>query len=263
MPMPLAMNKPFVLSFLLGAVLSLAAGGCASPMPAKPDIDPLAREQVNRMQSAVERFGAYRMTIETLSDEELPSGQLVQAGSSGTLQVARPDRLSIAVERDSGDKWSGWLIGDKLVLLDETKGLYARLDLPTPLDKALDELGDRYGLELPLVDIVSNLRRASLLDRVQSGLYVGTEPVAGKECHHLLFRQPVADWQIWIEKEDPALPRKLLLVYKDLPNHPAYQTIIEKWDVSPDFKDSDWKPKLPENAREVGIGELLGQEESP
>lgn len=254
---------PFALRFFWAAALAFAAGGCASLMPAKPDIDPVALEQINRMHSAMERFPAYRMTLATLSDEELPSGLLVQEGEQGSIQIARPDRLVIAVERDSGEKWTAWLVGGKLVLFDKTEVRYARLDLSPPLDQALDELSERYGLELPLIDVVSGLRRASLLDRVQTGLYLGVETVAGKECHHLLFRQPVADWQIWIEKEDPALPRKILLVYKDEPGQPTYQTTVTKWDVAPDFKDSDWEPKLPKKAREVGIDELLGREESP
>ena len=256
-------HSPFPLRLLCIATLCLAAGGCASLMPAKPDIDPVALELINRMRSAMERFPNYRMSLTTLSDEELPSGLPVQEGQIGVIQIARPDRLAIAIERDSGEKWAAWLVGGKLVLFDKANGRYARLDLSPSIDQALDELDERYGLELPFVDIVSGLRRADLLDRVQTGLYLGVETVAGKECHHLLFRQPVADWQIWIEKEDPALPRKILLVYKDEPNQPTYQTTVTKWDVAPRFKDSDWEPKLPKKARAVGMDELLGQEESP
>jgi hypothetical protein len=261
--MTMKSTSPLVARLFFAAALAWTAGGCASLMPTKPDIDPVALEQINRMHSAMERFPTYRMTLTTLSDEALPSGLLVQEGQKGVIQIARPNRLAIAVERDSGEKWAAWLVGGKLVLYDKTEARYARLDLPLAIDQALDELGERYGLEMPLIDIVSGLRRAGLLDRVQTGLYLGTELVAGKECHHMLFRQPVADWQIWIEKEDPALPRKILLTYKDEPDQPTYQTTITKWDTAPNFKDSDWEPKLPKKAREVGIDELLNREESP
>ena len=261
--MDLTTLKPRVKRFLFLATLVWAAGGCCSRMPSGPDIDPAAREQINRMQSAMERLGAYRITLSTLSDEELPSGQYAQEGQTAVIRVARPDRLAITAERDSGEKWSAWLASGKLILLDETRGLYARLDLPAPLDQALDELSDRFGMETPLIDIVSGLRRARLLDCVQTGILLGTEPVAGKECHHLLFRQPVADWQIWIEQEDTALPRQILLTFKDKPNHPVHQTTITEWDVLPDFKDSDWEPKLPEKVSEVSIDELLDRKETP
>lgn len=261
--MPLDLKTNFVLSGLLAATLAFALGGCASLPPAEPDMDPVALEQINRLRSAMERIGTYRMTLETLEDDALPSGQFVQAGQSGVIQVARPDHLSIAVTRDSGEKWAGWFSGDQLVLLDETQKRYARLVVPTPLDKALDELGKRYGLEMPLVDIISGLRRANLLDRVQSGVSLGTESVAGADCHHVLFRQPTVDWQLWIETADPALPRKILLTFKDEPGHPVYQTTITRWDLEPRFSEQDWKAHWPENARQVGIEELLGQEETP
>jgi len=243
--------------------LALIGGGCSSLRPAAPDIDPMALEQINRMRSAMERIGTYRMTIATLEDEALASGQLVQVGQTAVIQVDRPEHLSIAAENDSGAKWAAWLVGEKLVLFDRTKELYTRLDLTPPLDQALNELGERYGLELPFLDIISSLRRASLLDHVQTGLYLGLETVAGQACHHLLFRQAVVDWQMWIDQADPALPRKLLLTFKEESNQPTYQTTVTAWDMAPDFKDSAWEPKLPKKAREVGIAELLGQEEAP
>jgi hypothetical protein len=255
--------QTFFPRFFLAAALALASGGCASLKPAAPDIDPAALEQINRMRSAMERTGTYQMTFETLEDEALASGQLVQAGQTAVMKVARPDHLSLAVERDSAERWSAWIDGVTLTLVDESKGLYSRLHPPPPLDQSLDELGERYGLELPLIDVVSGLRRAGLLDRVQTGLHLGTETVAGAECHHLLFRQAEVDWQIWIETADPALPRKILITFKDEPGQPVYQTTIAEWNLAPNFRDSDWEPKLPKEAREVGIDELLGQEDAP
>jgi hypothetical protein len=261
-PMNLTTVNPRLIRLLWLATLVWAGGGCSTQMASGPDIDPAAREQISRMQSAVEQLDAYQITFSTLSDEKLPSGQFVQEGQTAVLRVARPDRLAIRAERDSGEKWAAWLSGGKLVLLDETRGLYARLDLPAPLDQALDALSDRYGLELPLIDIVSGLRRAGLLDRVQTGIVLGTEPVAGKECHHLLFRQPVVDWQIWIEQKDPALPRQILFTFKDEPNHPVHRTTFTEWNILPGFKDSEWEPQLPEKASEVDIAELLSQEKA-
>ena len=241
----------------------LVSAGCASWMPGAPDIDPVALEQINRMRSVMERFGTYQLTLQTVEDEALASGQLVQVGQTGVIKVARPDHLSIAMERDTGEKWSGWVDDTTVTLVDESKGFYSLLQPKPPLDKALDELGDQYGLELPLIDLISNLRRASLLDHVQSGIYLGTEPVAGAKCHHLLFRQPSVDWQIWIQKEDPALPRKILLTFKEEPGSPIYQTTITEWNLEPKFTARDWKARWLENARQVEIAELLGREESP
>ena len=52
------------LAFL--AAIALAAGGCAALRTPPPDVDPVAREQINRMRSAMERIGPYRITVATL-----------------------------------------------------------------------------------------------------------------------------------------------------------------------------------------------------
>jgi hypothetical protein len=245
-------------SLLLAGLL--AAGGCATASRAPSNVDPAARAEVDRMRAALGGLVNFRMKVESVTDETLPSGRLVQVGRTTEIKVAKPDRLAVAVVRDSGQRWSAWLSGGKFVLLDEREKRFARIELPKGIDAALDELGDRYGLFLPLADFVSDLKRDDLLTRVQSGLYVGVDTVAGKECSHVLFRQPVADWQAWIETGEPALPRRILMTYKDEPGDPGYDATIVEWDTAPRFDEGTWSPQLPPDAREIGIDELLGQE---
>ena len=241
---------------LLGGFLA-AAGGCAMVAASRPDIDPAARREIERMCAAVGGLDRYRMTVESITDERLPSGQLVQVGRTSEIRVARPDRMALTVANDSGGRWAGWLSGGILVLLDEVGHRVARVELPGSVDEAIEELGRRYGLDLPLADIVSGLRRADLLTRVQTGLYLGTGLAAGVECHHVLFRQPVVDWQAWIAAGEPALPRRILLTFKDEPDLPVYEATITEWDVSPPFDEETWKPRLPADARHVTIEDLL------
>ena len=252
--------RPATAHCLLMIGLLAVAGGCATKPQEATNIDPAARKEIDRMCAAIGHLTSYRLSAESLTDEALPSGQLVQVGRTSELKVARPDRLAVTVTRDDGTHWSLWLSGGSLVLLDETEKRYARVTLPPSLDEALEELADRYDLCLPLSDLVSGLQRADLLARAESGLYVGTETVAGQVCHHVLFRQPVADWQAWVEAGDAALPRRILMTYKDEPGQPGYQATITEWDTAPQFDKETWQPRLPPDASEVEIAELLGKE---
>ena len=242
------------------SALLLTAAGCVTPVGPSSGVDPAARAHIDRMRAAVGALDRYAAVVESVTDEALPSGRLVQVGRTTEIKVQRPDRMAISVLRDSGERWSAWIAGETAVFLDETERRCARLAIPSGLDAALQDLADRHGLHVPLVDIVSGLRRDDLLTRVRSGLYVGTDMVAGKECHHLLFRQPVADWQIWIEAGEPALPRRILMSYNDVPEQPTYRATIAEWDTAPRFDDSTWLPRLAEDVQEVEIDELLGQE---
>ena len=258
--MGVATNEHGVGSVLFVSALLMAATGCVTPIGPSASIDPAARAQIDRMRAAVGGLERYAMVVESVTDEMLPSGRLVQVGRTTEMRVERPDRMAVSVVRDSGERWSAWITGGNVVLLDETEARCARLALPAGLDEALQDLGDRHGLHVPLADIVSGLRRDDLLTRVESGLYVGTDTVADRQCHHLLFRQPVADWQVWIEAGEPALPRRILMTYKDVPDHPTYRATIAEWDIAPRFDDNTWLPRLPEGVQEVEMDELLSQE---
>ena len=55
--------------------------------------------------------------------------------------------------------------------------------------------------------------------------------IGGVECDHVAIRQPDVDWQVWIEKGDAPLPRKVVITTKTQPTQPQYIATL-KWDTS-------------------------------
>lgn len=51
-------------------------------------------------------------------------------------------------------------------------------------------------------------------------------------CRHLAFRHPKVDRQVWIEEGERALPRRVVINYKDEPGQPQFAASL--WDRSLD-----------------------------
>ena len=92
---------------------------------------------------------------------------------------------------------------------------------------------------------------ACLTENVGRGEYVGIGYVFDKKAHHLAFRQPAVDWQIWIEDGGQSLPLKVVITFKDLPGDPQYTAFLSDWNLSAQENESAYKLDLPSNAKQV------------
>ena len=87
---------------------------------------------------------------------------------------------------------------------------------------------------MPLGEIIStNNDLASIRKRITSAVYIGESMVNGVICDHLAFTQENLDWQIWIEKGDRPVPRKLVITYKQDPSSPQYSALLSDWNFNP------------------------------
>ena len=90
-----------------------------------------------------------------------------------------------------------------------------------------------------------------MIENARSGQYLGVGYVFDTKCHHLAFRQPSVDWQIWIEEGDKPLPRKLVITSKDTPAHPQYTAFLSDWKLSPKIDEAAFTFKAPDGAKKV------------
>ena len=72
----------------------------------------------------------------------------------------------------------------------------------------------------------------NLLHNITAAGYIGTSRIDGTECDHIAIRQPDVDWQVWIEKGDTPLPRKVVITTKKQPTQPQFIGTL-KWDINP------------------------------
>ena len=71
---------------------------------------------------------------------------------------------------------------------------------------------------------------------------------------HLAFHQQGVDWQLWVERGDRPLPRKLVITTLDEPSQPQHEAVLT-WDLSPAIDDSLFAFVPPTGAGRIVLAE--------
>jgi hypothetical protein len=188
-----------------------------------------------------------------------PNGELLYIMHTIKTVVRRPDRIAVDV---TGDDGSSRLLfdGKTLVAYLAAPNKYASTPVAGDIDKALDVAQEATGVDFPLADLLANDPGASLLAGVTSGGQVGTATIDGVACRHFFFVQAEDDleWQLWLEDNDKAIPRRVIVTYRSLPGRPIFLAELSNWDLSIQTTDSDFEFKPPAGATQVSFAAREG-----
>ncbi len=244
------------------AVILLVAGwcltNCSSLKTSQLAIEPETQQPLRAMSSTLASAKSFQFSVAVAADEMTEDGQRIQASRQVRVLVRRPDAIAIQVAGDGG-QWSLRYSGKTLAVMREDTGEYATTEAPATIDATLDFLFSKYGVTIPLADLLFADPYASLTERVESGVYVGRHSVNGELCHHLLFTQENVDWQIWIDSGAKPLPRKVVITRKNEQGAPEYVAEISGWNLAPSVSDDAFSFHAPAGARAVDMATLCGE----
>ena len=249
------------------AILLVAAGaGAQEPKAAQPAatqpkaaltapaIDPQAVAAVERMGAYLKTLPAYSVRAETTTDEVLLAGPKVQYGGTIDATYRAPDGLWMRVVSDERDDQQFFYDGKSLSLWIEAKQSWASVATTGTLPETITLVESKYDVTFPLGDLVAGAVLETLLRDVKAGIVIGTGRVGGVECDHLGFHQDGADWQLWVEKGDRPLPRKLVITTLGEPSQPQHSEVLT-WDLSPKIDASTFSFTPPAGAQRIVIAE--------
>ena len=248
------------LAFAAGAWMGLTAVA-APPADKKPIIDPQANELLRRMSDYLTQAQFFSVSAEIWQDVQLGSGQQVQAGRTVDIQVRRPNRFHTEVRSTRKNRSLNY-DGKFITLLDRNQNFYGSIPAPATLDAALDVACERFGITLPLEDIIVSDPYQSAMGKVTFGILLGPVTVLGVPCEHLTFSLENVDWQIWIEEGAKTVPRKIVITYKDEEVSPQYTAILSNWDFQTKLPDFLFKFAPPAGAREINVAEIKSKDET-
>lgn len=211
-------------------------------------VTPAARDVLDRMTASLNALGRFSVTAHITRDEILPYGYKLQNNESAHMLVERPNRLRVDVTGDMKNR-SYVYDGSKLTVFAKDLDVYASSAAPDTLGELVGVLLDA-GVEMPLIDILYHGAAGNLTDDVRVGLVVGDSEVDGVATDHLAFRQPDVDWQLWVSKGTPALPRKLVITTRYEVGDPQYQATL-RWDLKPRVHAKAFEFVPPKGASEI------------
>lgn len=245
------MNRPFrrasrLLALLL--VLAPVSQAIAAAPPARPPISGDAQAAMDRMTSALRALGTFSVTGHTTRDEIVAEGYKLQHNETVSMVVGRPDRMRVEATGDLGDRTFVY-DGRQLAIHSVQDRAYVRVAAPPTLEVLLGN-ALAAGIEMPLVDVVYHAVSGTLLDGVRGGALVGDSTVEGVACQQLAFRQGEVDWQVWIEKGERALPRRIVVTTRHELGQPQFQATLD-WNLKPRITPATFKFDPPAGSVEL------------
>ena len=242
--------------FLAGSTMSVAqeaappaapaeAQGREGQFPAVAAPDVIEGEVEQEAIDALQRMSAYLLTFNTMqivSDSSLDAvtndGQRIQMDAVTTYKVRKPNGFVIDYQGAMKPR-RFYYDGKSFTVYSPKLGFYAQVPAPATNREVLDQLYQRYGISLPMEDLFRWGDNEERIKALKSAYEVGPAIVDGTETNHYAYREENIDWELWLEKGDNPIPRKLVIVDRTDPARPAFTARI-KWTFNPTFTDSDF-----------------------
>jgi hypothetical protein len=214
-----------------------AQPAAAQPAPA-PAVDPDAVTALKRMSDYLNTLKSFELTSDSTIDVVTTNGQRVQLGAVIKYKVMRP---GIRVDFDGDLRDRQFFYDGKTFTINAPKlNFYATAPAPATNQEFLKALYERFGISLPLEDLFRwNDGDHSDIDALTSAFSMGTANVDGVATDHWAFRQGVFDWEVWIERGDRPIPRKLVIVDRTDPALPAFSARLN-WTLNPALTAADF-----------------------
>lgn len=214
-----------------------APAQAASPAHAA-DVEEDALNALRRMGAYLDTLKTFGLTANTTMDVVTVDGQRLQLDSVTTYKVRRPSGFVINLKSDIKNRTFIYDGKTFTVYAPELK-YYATVDAPPTNIATLNKIYDKLGIALPLEDLFhwtsGETREAKLI----SGFAVGPATIDGAPTEHYAFREKGMDWQIWIQKGDKPLPRKLVIIDRTDESAPAYTARLS-WVENPPLTQQDF-----------------------
>ena len=226
--------------FCLPTGLAIAADGINS------DADEILRS----MSSFLSGTKAFSVSADIGNEVITTEGQKLQLNSHADLLIERPSHLHITRQGKFADV-AMFYDGAKLTLHGKTLNAYVQKDVPGTIDDAICAVEQGTGLSLPGADLLLSDPYKALTSGVTSSGYYGKAYVGGIECHHLAFRTPKVDWQIWVKAGDEPLPMKYVITTKWMTGAPQYSVQLSNWNTKPVIAASQFKFVAPKGAEKL------------
>lgn len=214
-------------------------------------IDPAVIEALNKMGTYLRALPAYQVTANITKDDVTEDGQTIQSGTKVDLMAVRPNRLRAEITADDRHQFL-YFDGKNFTMYGTHLNYYATVPAPPTLADLAKAVYDKYGIELPLVDLFLWGTNDANVKRIKSAIDIGPTSIDNITCEHYAFHQQDIDWQLWIQLGDFPLPRKLVIRTLTDDARPQFSETLS-WNLAPSYSDDAFTFTPPPGAERISI----------
>jgi len=242
-----------------GAILPTAAASrqAATPPAAEaPAVDPAAITALETMSAYLRSLNGFELTADITLDEVTEDGRRLQIGSTAIYRVRKPDAFTIDL---ISDRKTRRLIydGKTLTLYSPKVGFFARASAPPTIRETLDVLAEDYDFEVPLEDLFRWGEPGDAREAIDRGFYVGPARLNGVETDQFALSTGDLDWQIWIQRGDKPVPKRIVITSLYDPAQPQFAANLT-WKPNPTFQAADFTFIPPADAKSITFARTAG-----
>lgn len=217
----------FVFGIFTAFPLSLA-----QPVKAAEIDDRQAMDILQNMARTIAGAKQFSVTISSSFDAPQANGQMIEFGAVREIQIERPDKLRVNLQRSDGDQRILVFDGQLIITHDVTENVYARVEKPGSIDDAIKHLVSDLKIPLPLARMFTTNFPTELERLVEEVNYVEQNILTAVPTDHLAARSKDVDFQIWIARGKEPLPRRIVITYKNARGEPQYRADFSDWNLS-------------------------------
>jgi hypothetical protein len=235
------------LTIWLGLACAVAACGSRPAGPADP-VTPAERRQagealMKQLSVTIAGAQAIAFTSEETGSRTKTDGTRETLRYSRELSLRRPDRLHFVMKGDRD--LEVFYQASKVTLVSHKDKVFAEFPATATLDETVDVISYRYGIPMPVGELLTLNPETSLLTAETTGGWAGREVIDGASCIRLSWQEPRVDWSVWLEEGGSGLPRKLEVSYKVHKARPATTIVFKSWNLAPSIADTVFDPRVP------------------
>jgi hypothetical protein len=241
----------------LGAVLATAMVAAAVPVHAQtstPAKSPAAMAALQSMGAYLRTLKTFQVEAVTTGEDVLEDGLKTQYDGKASILAQFPGKLRADVSNERVDRMYLY-DGKSFTLFAKRLNYYATVPAPPTIGQLAQKLDDDYGIGVPLSDLFRWGTADWSTDQVTGAVDLGPSVVEGTTCQHYAFRQDDIDWQLWIQKGENALPRKLVITTKTDEARPQTSAVYT-WNLAPSFNEAAFTFDPPAGAGKVVLAEI-------
>ena len=231
----------------LGLVCAATACSNRPAAPADP-VTPAERRQagealMKQLSATIAGAQAIAFTSEETGSRTKPGGARETLRYTRELSMQRPNRLYFVMKGDRD--LEAFYAGTKVTLVSHKDKVFAEFPAPATLDETVDVISYRYGIPMPVGELLTLNPETSLVTAETTGGWAGRETIDGAACIRLSWQEPRVDWSVWLEEGGSGLPRKLEVSHKAHKAMPATTIVFKSWNLTPQIADTIFDQRVP------------------
>jgi hypothetical protein len=225
----------------------------------QPPLDPVAEGErlMRSMSDTLAQSKAFTFETRELLEVIAPGGEKRMVHFTRKVTVRRPNALFFELhgKADAPFEVDAYYDGRTVSLNEKGNGKWAQTTVPGTLDEMLDDVAKRFGLPIPIGDVVYSSPYDAFIGSSTMGGVVGQETIDGVPCSKLDYGDDLVQVRLWLPTSGQPLPRRLEIVYKKAPTSLTTQLNFSNWNLNAPVTDSTFTFQPPKS-KAVAFGDF-------